>query len=108
MDETPLGLIRSFEQYLSTILAAIDIDDQPLAIRSAILLMKRQVVDARLDIRDYEYADTRAEQERHARTAKKQLAQLEENIVSSTQLSIFSSVDIAQLSAQIQLISSQL
>ena len=108
MDETPLGLIRSFEQYLFTILSAVDIDDQPLAVRNAILLMKRQVVDARLDIRDYEYADTRAEQERHAKAAKKQLTQLEENIVSSTQLSIFSSVDIAQLSAQIQLISSQL
>ena len=66
-----------------------------------IKLLRRDVIDARLDIRDYELAETRAEQVRIGKDASKRLKQIEQSILGASQYNIFSAIEVAQLSAAI-------
>ena len=64
-----------------------------------IKLLKRDMADARLDVRDYELADTRDEQRKLAGEAKARLKTVEQGILAASQYNIFSAVEVAQLSA---------
>jgi multidrug efflux pump subunit AcrA (membrane-fusion protein) len=70
--------------------------------------LKRLAADARLDVRDYEYAQTRAEQLGALHEAKQRLEQLNEQLLTASGRNLFSAVDTAQFSALIQVIISQL
>lgn len=71
-------------------------------------LLKRDLTDARLDIRDYELAETKAEQQRLGSAASKRLASVEQSILAASQHDIFSPVEVAKLSAQIAQLQDQL
>ena len=78
-----------------------DVDMQQLSpeTRKIIQPLRRNITDARLDIRDYEFADTRSEQERYATVARKRLVAVEKGILAATD--VFSAVDTAQLLAEL-------
>jgi hypothetical protein len=76
--------------------------------RSIISELKRLAADARLDVRDYEYAQTRAEQLEALHEAKERLDQLHDFLLKASGQNLFSAVDTAQFSALIQVIISQL
>jgi hypothetical protein len=59
-------------------------------------------------VRDYEYADTRAEQLTYAVAGKKRLDQVRRNIVKASEQGLFSAIDVAQLSANLETVSEQL
>lgn len=83
-------------------LSSFDIDSLPLHERELITLIKRQASDARLDIRDYEYAETRAEQLGGLRESNERFGQLERNIVKASEYNLFGAIDVVQLSTKIQ------
>lgn len=56
--------------------------------------------ELRLDLRDYEYAETRAEQQKWAKIARHNLRALEGNILALPD--VFRPVDVAELSAGIE------
>lgn len=64
--------------------------------------------DARLDIRDWEMADSRAEMDKHARAGLKRLDQLRDAIVKVSESGVFGSIDVIDMSAQIEGISTEL
>lgn len=70
--------------------------------------IKRQAIDARLEVRDYEYAETRAEQQKSALSANKYLQKLQTNMLKASESNLFSAADVALLSAQIEQIISEL
>lgn len=96
---------KELETQIGGILSVYDIADMPQAEREFATALKHQLIDARLDARDYEYAETRAEQLTVATGAKKRLEQLEKTIAKASEHNLFSAVDVAQLSARIQQIS---
>lgn len=108
MQLSPYDQAKSLELQITAVLSAIDADSAPKEERNLIARLKRQVVDARLDVRDYDYADTRVEQTRHGEQAKKRLEQLEKLVVAASEYNIFSAVDVAQISAHIQTLVAQL
>jgi hypothetical protein len=99
---------KEVEMHVAVIIAAYGIDTLDFAQRELFATIKRQIVDARLDVRDYEYADTRAEQLSFAIAGKQRLDQIRRNIVKASEQGLFSAIDVAQLSANLEIISEQL
>lgn len=93
---------------VSTILASQDIDNLSSAEREVLATIKSRVIDVRLEVRDYEYAETRAEQLTHAKAAIKRLKHLQKDILKLSEYGLFSAVDVAQLTAQTEHIIEQL
>jgi hypothetical protein len=100
--ESLLQQAKSLELQVGGILSNYDIADMPQSERELVTTLKNQLIDARLDAQDYEYAETRVDQLKVAKAAKKRLEQLQETIVKASEYNLFSAVDIAQLSARIQ------
>jgi hypothetical protein len=63
--------------------------------------IKRMMVEARLDLRDYTYADSRAEMDKNAKAALKHLAVLRKDILAASEFGAFGPADVAHLTAQI-------
>lgn len=70
--------------------------------------MRQLMADARLDARDYELSETRAEQLENAITTKNRLEKLRLLILRSSERDVFSAIDVAQISAQLDEIVDQL
>jgi hypothetical protein len=105
---SPYEQAKSLDLQINSILSAIDVDAAPAKERELIALLKRQIVDVRLDIRDFDYSETRAEQLRHGKQARNRLEQLQKTILTASEHGIFSAIDVAHVSAGAQHISSQL
>lgn len=99
---------RAVEQQIGRVIAAIDSDSLAKAERELVMQLKHQTIDGRLSVRDYEYAESRAEQLRLADEARGLLEQLHATMLTASEYNIFSAVDIAELSAAIQHIIGQL
>lgn len=101
-NSSPFLMIKRLEIQLNGVLSALDILDLPAGERKIVTVLKSDLVDARLDVRDYELSETRDEQLRHAREAIKRLERIRKGILSASEYNIFSAVDVAQLTAQLE------
>lgn len=99
---SPFNLIKRLEGNVTSLLTPIDILDLPAKERTAVLHLKRDLVDARLDVRDYELAETRQQQLDNAQTATKRLHQVNRYILAVSEANLFGPADVAQLSSQIE------
>lgn len=99
---SPLKRARELETQLTHLAATMDVDALRPAERELLLRITHQATDARLDVRDYEYAETRAEQLRLAKEARSRLEALQEDIVEASKYSLFSAIDVAATSAGLQ------
>ncbi|HSW65930.1 MAG TPA: hypothetical protein VLI54_02225 [Bacillota bacterium] len=99
---SPFALAKELESQLKQAVVVIDMDSLPGEQRELLRQIKRLAADARLDVRDYEYAETRAEQLKLAVNAGKRLERLEQGIVEASKSNLFSAVDVATLSAAVQ------
>jgi hypothetical protein len=70
--------------------------------------LKKRLIEARLDVRDYELSETREEQLRGASRGKRRLEEVRKDILAASEYDIFSPVDVAQITAQLEIISEQL
>jgi len=93
---------KELETQVGKQLSAYDLADLPREQRDRIIQLKNTLIDARLDARDYEYAQTRADQLQAAKEARLRLEQAQAAIVKTSEYGLFSAVDVAQLSANIQ------
>ncbi|HEX8762582.1 MAG TPA: hypothetical protein VF733_02370 [Candidatus Saccharimonadales bacterium] len=99
---------REIETRINGILSSFDVDSLPSRERELVALIKRQVTDARLDVRDYQYAETRDEQMSLAQEAKKRYEQIRRYMLKASEYNLFGAIDIAQLTAHIDQLISQL
>jgi len=99
---------KDLEQHIGRIVSNHDIDSLENKQRQLLTDIKRIIVDARLDTRDYEYAETRAEQLKFGKIAVKRFETLRKMLVKASEYNLFSAVDIAQLSAHIEQLISQM
>jgi hypothetical protein len=101
-NQSPFLLTKQLETQLNSTLSQIDVYDLPAKEAKLINTLKRDIVDARLDTRDYELSETREEQLKNAKVAKKRLEHIRKNILAASEYNVFGPVDVAQLSAQIE------
>jgi hypothetical protein len=101
MDNTsPFLAMQRVEMQLKVLLRSLDVESLGGDEKKATTNIRRLLTDTRLDIRDYELSETRAEQLKHAVEAKKRLAKLQSNILLAS--TVFGAADVAQLSAQLE------
>lgn len=93
---------------IGSILSNVDLDVSDRAQIKLVGTIKRLVADARLDIRDFEMAETREEMLHFAHEAIKRLEQTREAILLASQHNIFSAIEVGEISAQLDLFASEL
>jgi hypothetical protein len=101
-------MIKGLETQLVGVLSALDVYSLPPAQRKVVTELRRDIVDARLDVRDYELSETRPEQLSKAKIAQERLDQARKLILVASEQGIFTAIDVAQLTAIIEQISSHL
>ena len=85
---------------VAAILAQRDIDVIDRSELKLIGTIKHLLADARLDIRDWEMAETREEMLHSAHEALQRLEQVRESILLASEKNVFSPADIAEIGAQ--------
>jgi hypothetical protein len=85
---------------VGTILSNVDIDVTDRAQLKLVGTIKHLMADTRLDIRDWEMAETREEMLRYGADAFKRMEQAREAILLASQNNIFSPIEVAEISAQ--------
>jgi hypothetical protein len=93
---------------IGSILSRLDLDLMDRNELKLIGTIKRLLADTRLDIRDWEMSDSRAEMQKNAQEALKRLEQSREAILLASERNIFSAIDIAEFTAQFDHIAAEL
>lgn len=93
-------LVKGLETDVLRLLSHFDVADLDVRQQQDLAQLKNGLIDARLEIQDYELAETRDDQLRNAKTAKKYLHNVEKLIVANP-AGIFGAVDVAHLTAYI-------
>lgn len=104
---SPFLLIKQLQLDVFRALSPIDSASLATPEQQTLLKLKNCLVDARLDVQDYELAETRDDQLRNAKEAKERLDFVHDAITRNT-LQVFGAVDVAHLSAQISQIKERL
>lgn len=99
---------KELARQLNSILSALDIDSFSREEREIVLSIKRLLDHVRLGARDYDFADTKYEQEQSAVETKQYLEQLQALVLKGSEYNLFGAVDVAHVSARIQQIISKL
>jgi hypothetical protein len=105
---SPLAEIKQAELLIKGVLRKQDLHSLSRADQKVIAQLKQDISDARLDIRDSEYADTGEDYKRHVTTAKQRIAKVIAAILVLSQEGIFSPIEVAELSAKLEIIGSRL
>jgi hypothetical protein len=106
--QSPFTMVKGLENQTVAVLSALDVYTMPQAERKIVTELRRNLTDARLDVRDYELSETRDEQLEKAKIAKERLDQVRKLILAASEANIFSAIDVAQLTATIEHISTNL
>ena len=101
-DTSPYDLAKELVRQLNSILSSLDIDSLSREERTIATGIKQLFDHVRLGARDYDFADTRYEQEQSAVETKQYLEQLQAAILKGSEYNLFGAVDIAHASARIQ------
>ena len=107
VDSSQLGQIRFLETQLKAVLSGLDLVTLPKEEKVVVTALKNNLTDAKLDIRDYEYSDTRAEQLRYSKQAIERLGKIRAGILAASEYNVFNAADVAQFSAQLEQIIDQ-
>jgi hypothetical protein len=102
MNDSPFLAIKHLETQIIGILRGFDLYGMEGDHRKAVKVLKRELADARLDIRDYELSETREEQLENAKEAKKRLEQIRKHILAASEYNVFTAIDVAQFSAELE------
>lgn len=86
---------------VTRVIARTDVAELEPQQRQLVQRLKGNLADARLDARDYEYAETREQQMRHAHEGRQRLSQARQDILVASGYGLFSAIEVASLSAQI-------
>ena len=99
--ESAFAQIKRLEASLTKLLSQVDTTELEHAARQLTHDIRRDLVDTRLDIRAYEYADTRSEQLQEVQAAKERLQRLQRHILAASLHDMIGPIDVAELSARI-------
>ncbi len=84
---------------VGSILTRLDLDELSPADLRLVGTIKHLLADTRLDIRDWEMSDSRAELQQNATQALERLKQVRASMLLASEHDLFSAIDIANISA---------
>lgn len=99
---------KQLEGQLKRLLAGQDMSALPTEAKQAVTAIRRNISDARLDVRDYEYSETRSEQLALAEAGKGRLELVRQAVLTASEYNVFSAIDVAHTTATIEQITKQL
>ncbi|HEX7368148.1 MAG TPA: hypothetical protein VF261_00645 [Candidatus Saccharimonadales bacterium] len=102
---SPFLAVKALETHIIGTLGALDVFSLPAPECKVVQALKNELVDTRLDIRDYELSETREEQLKKARDAKRRLEHVRALILAASEYNVFGAADVAQLAAWVEHIS---
>lgn len=105
---SPYLLTQSLERSVMGVLTRIDLYNLEAPAARVTHSLKKRLIEARLDIRGYELSETREEQLKGASGGRRKLEEIRKDILAASEYNIFNPVDVAQISAQLELISERL
>lgn len=97
---SPFLAMQRVEQQVKALLRGVDADLLEPDEKKTLASLRRLLTEVRLDIRDYELSETRDEQLKCRRAAKKRLRELQKAILAMS--AAFSPADVAQVSARLE------
>lgn len=100
------SVAQQIDRKVRGILKGIDVELLSREDREHVRQLKLACNEVKLDVRDYEYAETRAEQVKWQKLAKHNIRAFESRMLLLGD--IFGPVDVAELSAQLQLLQSNM
>jgi hypothetical protein len=105
---SPTAQSKALDAFVASLVMRFDIDALDAPERELLKKLKRLGTDIKLDVRDYNAADSQAEQQRLEHEARARLAELEQAIAKAGELNLFSAVEVAHLSANAQQLTASL
>jgi hypothetical protein len=103
-DQSPSVMVKQLDTQVTMILRKVDqymLSEKP---RNELAGLRQSIADARTYSRDYELSEMREEQIDRAKKARKFLEQARQAILKASEFNVFGPVDVAHLTAQIDLI----
>lgn len=107
IENSPFLLVKRLAADVLHLLTQIDITSMDIPDQRKIEKLRNALIDARLEIQDYELAETRDNQLRNAKNARQYLQKIK-NTITDGELNVFGSVDVAHLTAQVEQINARL
>lgn len=107
MTNSPFILVKRLESDVLRLLSQIDLLLLSTEEQQKIARLKNNLIDARLEIQDYELAETRENQLENAADAKRYLKKVR-IFISDNNMNVFGAVDVAHLTAYIEQIADRL
>jgi hypothetical protein len=104
----PSRRIKQIDAQINRILRNFDMRKLSARERNVLAKLQQNLNDSRIYTSDYELSETREEQIDNAKKAQKWLKEASKNILAASEFNIFSAIDVAHLSAQIDQIISEL
>lgn len=101
MAETLTVRVKKLEGNLQGVFAGVDIYELDVPVKKLVQGMKRDMTDVRLDVRDYEFADTLADQQRSSKAARRRLQKIEKQVLALSEHGLIGAADVAEYSARI-------
>jgi hypothetical protein len=105
---SPSRAVKQVDTQIYGVLRSSDLRKLSVKERKILTDLQQNLNDARIYSTDYELSETREEQAKNAKAAKKWLEQAQKNILAASEFNIFDAIDVAHLSAQIEQIISEL
>lgn len=105
---SPARWVKEIDGQISRILRQTDSQQINDKGRKAIGELQQNLVDAKVYTQDYELSETREEQMDNAEKAKKYLRKSRQAILRASEFDVFSPIDVAHLTAQIDQLKAEL
>lgn len=99
--QSPSVAVKRIEAEISLILRGFQAHKLGEKERAALAKLRQGLNDGRIYALDYELSEMREEQLKNARMAKKWLEQARQSILKASESNIFSAIEVAHLTAQI-------
>jgi hypothetical protein len=106
--QSPSKLVKRLDAEVNRVLRKYDLRRLGGRERKFLADLQQNLVDSRVYTNDYELSETREEQLKNAKLAKKWLESARGNILAASEFNIFGAIDVAHLTAQIELICANL
>ncbi len=107
MNSSPFLLVKQLQGDVLRLLSSIDVTTLDTKEQQAVEDLRNNLIDVRIEVQNYELAETREHQLKNVKAAKKYLQTIEKLIMSNP-VGIFGPVDVAHLTAYIGQITDRL
>lgn len=107
MNSSPFLLVKQLQADVLRLLSGIDVTTLDTKEQQVVEDLRNNLIDVRIEIQNYELAETREHQLKNAKVAKKHMQTIEKLIMSNP-VGVFGPVDVAHLTAYIGQITDRL